>query len=782
MKTWNWKKIFGRTGIGLIVLLFALALFVFIYVQRTLPNTDGEIILEALSEEVTVTRDENGVPHIEAESAEDLYMAQGFVQAQDRLLQMELSRRQASGELSEMIGPATVEQDKFFRALGLRRAAEASLEEYSEEGRAALQAFAEGVNAYIDKADRENRLPPAFALLGAKPEPWTPVDSLTIGKFMAHDLGGHWERQAFQYYAMNNFPEAKAEEVLAHYPEDKPKVIEDTTLDIAGDLKDAPLPHPFNGSNNWVVSGERTESGKPVLADDPHLGIATPSIWYQMQLNGPDHAVSGVIFAGVPGIILGHNEDVAWGVTNVGPDVQQLYVERRNPENSEQFLYEGEWENAVIHEEPIEVSGEETIDYEVVETRNGPIINEFAEGAGEGDALSLRWTAHDPSLELEAVLEINRAEDWASFEQGLEKFHTPAQNFVFASKDGTIAYKANGKVPIYEDPEDSQFPLRGWEEEDQWNGFIPFDELPRVVNPDKGWIATANNKITTDDYPYHISHNWAQPYRYERIEEMLEQDDSITVEDTKRMQMDVKNLQAKEFTSFLIGEVEADELTEGETSALKLMEEWSYEDDKALPQPLIFHHWLDNIEQELYQDIPEDIYQLFHGKEQTTDEILRMVQNGQESAWMKGAGGAASVITTAFRQAYDALQESYGSSPAEWSWGEYHQVEFTHPLSDIAFLDRFYNRKDPLPVSGSRVTVRAAGYDETGKVNHGASWRFAMDTSDMTRAEHIVGPGQSERFNSKWYHSQYKDWVEGAYHETGLLHGDGEELLLLPED
>lgn len=353
---------------------------------------------------------------------------------------------------------------------------------------------------------------------------------------------------------------------------------------------------------------------------------------------------------------------------------------------------------------------------------------------------------------------------------------------MFASKDGTIAYKANGKVPIYEDPEDSQFPLRGWEEEDQWNGFIPFDELPRVVNPDKGWIATANNKITTDDYPYHISHNWAQPYRYERIEEMLEQDDSITVEDTKRMQMDVKNLQAKEFTSFLIGEVEADELTEGETSALKLMEEWSYEDDKALPQPLIFHHWLDNIEQELYQDIPEDIYQLFHGKEQTTDEILRMVQNGQESAWMKGAGGAASVITTAFRQAYDALQESYGSSPAEWSWGEYHQVEFTHPLSDIAFLDRFYNRKDPLPVSGSRVTVRAAGYDETGKVNHGASWRFAMDTSDMTRAEHIVGPGQSERFNSKWYHSQYKDWVEGAYHETGLLHGDGEELLLLPED
>ncbi|SIS38382.1 penicillin acylase family protein [Salimicrobium flavidum] len=780
MKSWNWKKILIRTGIFAGVFILAIVLFVVIFIQRTLPETKGEVKLDSLSLEVEVVRDEEGVPHIEADSLEDLYMAQGYVQAQDRLLQMDLSRRQASGELSEIIGPATVEQDKFFRALGLRRAAEASLEEYSEEGKTALEAFADGVNAYIEKADRENRLPPAFTLMQSKPEPWTPVDSLTIGKFMAHDLGGHWEQQAFQYYAMNNFSKEKAEEIMAHYPEVKPAVLDGMSLDISGDFADVPTPHPFNGSNNWVVSGERTESGDPVLADDPHLGIATPSIWYQMKLSSPSHNVSGVIFAGVPGIILGNNDHVAWGVTNVGPDVQQLYLEKRNPENPEQFLYEGEWEDAIIHEEPIKVSGEETIEYEVVETRNGPIINEYTEGAGEGDALSLRWTAHDPSKELEAVLEINQATDWESFEKGLEKFHTPAQNFVFASEDGTIAYKANGKIPIYENPSDSQLPLRGWEEEDQWNGFIPFDELPTVVNPTKGWIATANNKITTEDYPYHITHNWAQPYRYERIAEMLEQDDSISVEDVKQMQMDVKNLQAEEFMSFLLGRVNEEVLNENEKEMIRLMEDWNYEDDKDLPQPLIFHHWLERIEAILYEDIPEDIDSLFHGKEQTTDEIFRMEERGEKSVWMEEAGGSEEVITSSFQSISDRLIEKFGEEPSEWKWGAYHQVEFTHPLSDIAFLDRFYNRKDPLPVSGSSVTVRAAGYDENGNVDHGASWRYIIDTSEMDRANHIVGPGQSERFNSKWYHSQYEDWVEGIYHETNMTQSSGDTLRLTP--
>lgn len=264
---------------------------------------------------------------------------------------MELSRRQASGTLSEIVGEAMIDHDKYFRTLGLRRAAEKSYVSYSDEAKQVLQWFADGVNAYIDEAKASNRLPVEFKLLGSVPAEWTPLDSLTIGKYMAFDLGGHWERQAFNYYALNRFSEEKAYELFPHYPEGRSTIIQDDeidTVDVAASFKQAVIPHEFNGSNNWVVSGEKTNSGLPLLADDPHLGLATPSIWLQMHLETDDLNVSGVIFAGIPGIILGHNDSIAWGVTNTGPDVQQLYIEKRNPDNALEFLFEDKWEKATV--------------------------------------------------------------------------------------------------------------------------------------------------------------------------------------------------------------------------------------------------------------------------------------------------------------------------------------------------------------------------------------------------------------------------------------------------
>ncbi|UOR13044.1 penicillin acylase family protein [Halobacillus amylolyticus] len=354
----RWKKISLISTIIVLVLGIGLTVFVNVYINRSLPQVSGEIKLEGLKDPVTITRDEHGIPHISANNAHDLFMAQGYVQAQDRLLQMELARRQASGTLSEVVGEAAIEQDKYFRTLGLRRAAEASLSLYSDEAIQSLEAFSQGVNMYIDKVIEENRLPPGFKLMGIEPGTWQPVDSLTIGKYMAFDLGGHWERQAFNYYALNKFPKAKALELFPVYPKDAPTIINETeVVDVATSFQDAVIPPEFNGSNNWVLSGERTASGFPLLADDPHLGLATPSIWYQMHLDSPEYQVSGVIFAGIPGIILGHNEDIAWGVTNVGPDVQQLYIEKRNPDQSDQFMFEGKWEQAEVISEPIQVKG-----------------------------------------------------------------------------------------------------------------------------------------------------------------------------------------------------------------------------------------------------------------------------------------------------------------------------------------------------------------------------------------------------------------------------------------
>ncbi|WP_077328223.1 penicillin acylase family protein [Virgibacillus siamensis] len=776
----NKKKITLIT-LGIILIIGPILIFfVNAFINRSIAQTEGTIKLSALHDKVTVITDENGVPHIKAANAHDLYMAQGYIQAQSRMFQMELSRRQASGTLSEVVGEATIEQDKYFRTLGLRRAAERSYKMYSNESKHVLQWFSDGVNAYIDQAKANNSLPVEFTLLGKEPDKWTPIDSLTIGKYMAFDLGGHWERQAFNYYALNHFTPEKAYELFPKYPENKPAIMDETQVNIAQSFTHAVIPHAYNGSNNWVVSGEKTKSGKPLLANDPHLGFATPSIWYQMHLETPEMNVSGVIFAGVPGIILGHNDEIAWGVTNTGPDVQQLYLEKRNPKNEHEFLYEGTWEEANVIQEPIHVKGGETIKYEVVETRHGPVISGFANKSARDMVLSLRWTALDPTTELAAILDMNRASNWSEFEKALEKFHAPAQNFVFASKKGMIAFKANGKIPVYEDGNDALLPLKGWKAENNWKGFIPFDELPTVVNPEKGFIATANNKIVGANYPYHISNVWAQPYRFERITEVLKSGDHFTADDMMALQMDQMNLRAKEFVPAFLQVLEAEDLSDTEKQALTLLQDWNYKDNKAAPQPLLFHRWMEEIETILYEDaIPEDIMELFGGKGQTTDNILR---RGNKSDWIEDNGGMQKVLHQSLKNALEELTTVYGSDLMAWKWGDYHKVQFYHPLSSVSpVLEFFFNREDPIPVGGSSVTPMAASYNqETGIVDHGASWRFVIDTNQMWKGYHIVGPGQAGHFKSKWYHDQMDNWVNGNYHITKTKGMKGNRLILMP--
>lgn len=779
----NWKTITVLiVGVLLAVMLIGV-FFVNAYINKSLPQIEGTINIPGLQEEVIVTTDEHGVPHIRANNDHDLYMAQGYMQAQNRMFQMELSRRQASGTLSEVVGESTIDQDKYFRTLGLRRAAEKSYHIYSDESKQVLQWFADGVNTYIDQAKESNSLPVEFTLIGSEPAEWTPIDSLTIGKFMAFDLGGHWERQAFNYYVLQEFSEEKAYELFPVYPENKPTIIQDEEIvDVASSFEKAVIPHAFNGSNNWVVSGEKTKSGMPILADDPHLGLATPSIWMQMHLQTDDLNVSGVIFAGVPGIILGHNDKIAWGVTNTGPDVQQLYLEKRNPDNPNEYLFNDEWEEASLIDEPIKVKDSETIDYQVVETRHGPIVSEFAEESGKNTVMSLRWTALDATTELEAILEMNRATNWEEFEKGLEKFLVPAQNFVFASIDGTIAYKANGKIPIYENSEDALLPLPGWEPKYILDDYIPYDELPIIINPEKGYIATANNKVAGNKYPYHISNVWAQPYRYERISEVLEQGDNLTTEDMMALQMDQTNLQAREFVPIFLDVIEKTNLSDSEAQAISLLEEWDYVDDVEAVQPLIFHHWINSIEDILYHELPDGVMELFNSRGQTTDELLRRAANGESSTWVDENGGLDSILHVSLQQTVEELTESYGEDMHAWEWGDYHQVQFHHPLSSVhPVLAFFFNNEDPVPVGGSNVTPMAAAFDtETGEVDHGASWRFVIDMKDPTTGYHIVGPGQEGHFRSDWYHNQIQDWVDGTYHETKLNPAEGKVLHLVP--
>ncbi|TDL33160.1 penicillin acylase family protein [Jeotgalibacillus sp. S-D1] len=780
-----WKKwLLGAFG-ALVVLISGGLLFLNWYIGKSLPIIEGQLTVNVLEAGVTVIRDENGVPHIEAENDADLYRAQGFVQAQDRLFQMDLARRQASGTLSAVVGEGAVSTDKFFRTFSLRHAAEESYDGYGEEAKQVLAWYAEGVNAYMDAAKEDGTLPFEFAVLGYQPDQWSEIDSLTIGKYMAYDLGGNWSTLAFRHWAVQEFPEEKSRELFIHYPEDAPAIIEANrkhSVQVAGAFEDALIPPPFNGSNNWVVSGERTESGEPLLADDPHLGLSTPSIWYQMHLTSPEQNVSGVIFAGVPGIILGHNDDVAWGVTNVGPDVQDLYIEQQNPDDQTQFLYEDQWLQGDIRDEPIEVKDGETVDFQVTTTRHGPIISDLMED-DSNTLFSMQWTALEPTLELQAVLNMNKAVNWDEFETALEDFHAPAQNFVFAAKDGTIAYKANGRIPIRETG-NGELPVPGDSEEYAWTGYIPYDELPSVVNPESGFIATANNEVAGGDYPYHITNFWAQPYRYMRIEEVLAQNDAVTPEDMMALQMDQKNLYAQEFLADMIAAVEAGDGGEEFADELTILKEWNQIDDKNEPAPLLFHLWMKELPAVLFnKQIPADVRELFGGQNHITDQILRASFKGEEGAWVREYGGTGKWLTDSLARVHKRLEEDFGEKSEEWQWGDYHQVYFEHPLAGASpVLSWLFNREDPVPIGGSQITVQAAAYGRDGIADHGAAWRFVADLSDLAKAYHIVGPGQSGHVKSDWYHDQIDDWVEGEYHETSadMEQVDGTVLELLP--
>lgn len=776
MRKITWKK--WLLAIAGCLAIVAIAVFIGFtwFMNKSKPIIDGELSLSVLDEDVTVTRDDKGIPHVFAKTDADLYRAQGYVQAQDRLFQMDLARRQASGRLSEIIGEATVDTDKFFRTFSLRDAAEKSLGTYDAESRQVLEWFADGVNAFIAQAKKNKTLSYEFALLDYEPEEWSVIDSLTIGKYMAYDLGGNWNTLAFRHWALQNFDEEKAKELFIKYPKNASSIIEankENPVAVAGRFNAALLPNEFNGSNNWVVSGQKTKNGTPILADDPHLGLSTPSIWYQMHLQSPEQNVSGVIFAGIPGIILGHNDNIAWGVTNVGPDVQDLYIEMPNPNDPTQFRYDGKWEQAEVRDEPIKVKDGATVDFEVVVTRHGPIMTDLAFKDTEPTAqFSMQWTALQPTTELRAILGFNKAKSWNGFEKALEDFKAPAQNFVFASKDGTIAYKANGQIPIRKQG-DGQLPVPGDSSEYGWEGFIPWDELPTVVNPDEGFIATANNEVIGEEYPYHITDFWAQPYRYERIKEVLEANDSLTVEDMMNLQMDQQNLYAREFLPYLLPSIKAQDQDGKYKDVIKLLENWDMVDTKDSGAPLVFHTLMEKLQEVLFKDqMPEDMYELMYGKFNITDQLLRTAYAGKKSIWIEEQGGVDATVYKALELTVKQIEDQFGKNASKWKWGDFHQLTFDHTLGKASpILAAYFNAKK-VPIGGSKVTVQAADNDLAGNVTHGASWRFVVDVGDLSTAYHIVGPGQSGHVKSAWYQDQVMDWANGDYHQTYVWKDD----------
>jgi penicillin amidase len=526
--------------------------------RRPLAQTKGSINLPGLQDRVQVIRDRWGVPHIYAGTSQDLFFAQGFVHAQDRFFQMEFSRRLVAGRLAEVVGPPAVAADRWLRVLGLRRVAEKEAPLLQAETRELLLAYASGVNAYVDRG----KLPLEFKLLRYSPERWQIADSLAWIKFMDWTLSVNWEAEILRAQLVAQLGPERAALLDGPYPPQNPTTLPegvDWSHVGSGALLRADAARPYTGppteaglgSNNWVVDGSRTASGAPLLANDPHLSLNLPSIWYENHLCGADYDVVGLSMPGMPSIVVGHNGRVAWGLTAGFPDTQDLYLERLNPDSpSPQYEFEGAWHDAEVIREEIVVKGAEPVIEQVVITRHGPLIDGLLPDA-TSQPLALRWPALDPQDMAGLLLDYCRARTCDEFHQELRRWAGPSQNVVYADVEGNIGYTLVGLMPVRAEGHDGSVPVPGWTGEHEWQGYVPFEEWPHAINPPGGLLITANGKPVGDDYPYFLGNCWLPGFRAARISELLQDARELTLDDFCRMQFDQKSVLARRVGQYL---------------------------------------------------------------------------------------------------------------------------------------------------------------------------------------------------------------------------------------
>jgi len=805
-------KLILRFFVILVVSALVLALFAsggFIYLsRRPFPQTSGALRLPGLSSSVEVMRDVFGVPHIYADTPEDLFRAQGFVHAQDRFFQMEFWRRIGQGRLAELFGASALNQDKFIRTVGWHRVAEEEARRLDSETLRALQSYAEGVNAYI--LPNADRLGLEFAVLGLigrrwSPEPWTPVNTLTWGKAMSFNLGHNLEREIVRLALFKRGGQALVDAVLPPYPDDMPVIVKagharyrndvptlsaritvsalavrTLQTQIASLRSAIGLPSGAGiGSNNWVVAGGRTTTGRPLLANDPHLGIQMPSIWYINGLHcrvvneACPYDVVGVTFPGVPGVVIGHNQWIAWGVTNVGPDTQDLFIERPSPDDPGVFEFQGRFEPARIREERIFVAGQaEPVLVRVRETRHGPIINDALDELRGLEPMALRWTALQPGQLFKAVLLLNKAQNWAQFRQALRYWDTPAQNFVYADVDGNIGYQMPGNIPIRKRG-DGLMPVPGWSGEYEWVASIPFEALPAIFNPPEGYIVTANNAVVdAKSYPYLISLEWDYGYRAKRIESLLNQSEKVGLTDMQAIQNDTYSLFADEVIAFLERlalPVVRDSLA---GQALARLKAWDRTCDVSSVGATIFEVFWRELSRAVFADeVGEDLADDVLGDGTHAQIALRNILSDPNAIWWDDVTSAQTeqreqIIVRALERTARFLESQLGNDPDSWSWGRLHTVVFANQTlgrSGIALIERIFNR-GPFPAPGSMGLVNAVSSDAvTFAVRSAPSWRVIYDVSEWDNSVGIHTTGQSGHA----YHQNYDDliarWLKGEY-------------------
>ena len=785
----------------LLILIVALVLLLggggYLWLRRSLPQTSGNVTVTGISAPVTIVRDSNGIPHITGQSEADAVFGLGYAHAQDRLWQMEFQRRVGNGRLSEAVGPGGLEVDIFLRTIGTARAAESAYQNLDPDSRALLDAYAAGVNAFIET--HRGGLPIEFSILGIEPEPWRPQDSLVWVKMMSWDLAGNWEEELLVARITRQIGPDAAAALLPAAAADDPLILPDGGDSVRAQTSDhqsttiarqvAPQRSPAAnssssaeqqspadalsalaarveaaiglggehvGSNNWVVSGARSASGRPMLANDPHLGTRIPALWYLAHLKGGNLHVAGATLPGLPAVVIGHNERIAWGVTNTNPDVQDLFVERVNERN--EVLYQGRWEPLTIIPETIKVKGEEDVELFVRVSRHGPLISDVADGTG--DPLAFRWTALDEADgTLQAFLGINRASNWQEFTSALSSYHSPMQNFVYADVEGNIGYYAPGAVPI-RPRSDGRLPAEGWSGADDWQGYIPFSELPHTFNPERGYVVTANNRLVPDSYPHLLSTDWAAPYRAQRIIELIESKPQHTLDDMAAMQADIVSLQARELLPALTS---INPAGEQERAALELLRNWDGTMAGDSAAAAVYAAYYQALPETVFADELRNIYEDYRGESNDHAILLDEVLRGSQSVWCDDVNtpaeeGCDAAMAKALADGLERMAEVQGTDDVRaWRWDKAHVVIFPHnPFDNVDLLRPIFSRSIPNGGDAFTVNVGPISRSEPYFQRHVPSYRQLIDLADLNNSRFMHTTGQSGNLLS----SQYDNWIE----------------------
>lgn len=822
------KKILLGSLLSLPVILGSTGLAVYLRMRKSLPLTQGELKLKGLKNPVSIKYDEIGAPHIKAESLEDAYFAQGFVTAQDRLVQMEIMRRISRGQMAEIIGKLGVEIDRFMRTIGLHRgAAKYLIKILPEDSRNKLSAYINGVNAYIENSKKN--LPIEFALLGYKPEPWTMEEGLSSVLFMIWTLDSFWTTDLMREKLYRKFGVTRAIDLLQESISQNPIVVNpegskakfppaELAEEINWDSEDlikkkkSPLKsikYVDTGSNNWVVNGTRTKSGFPILANDPHIQHSIPTNIYLCHLQTPEANIIGASFPGIPGIVFGHNDHIAWGITSLCADVQDLFIETFQSEDSDKYLAEGKWVKADVYEEEIKVRFGRSIKIKILETRNGPIIKRKGK-----KGLAIKWSMRDYQMDtIGGFFQMNQAKNWDEFTKALEQVAGPTGNIIYADRNGNIGYYSLAKIPVRAKG-DGTIPVPGDNNEYNWKDVIPFDKMPHILNPEEGFIVTANNKIVGESYPYLITKCWETPFRAIRIAELIKSKKKLDLKDMQEIQSDIFTYPGKLFAKHILEAAKKIKPEKAEIkAALDILSQWDFQASKESVAHSIYYETKRVIAEELLiPHLGEELYHEYITSWPTIDLSLEKILSERDKFWLPSHySNYDELIMTSLEKSLWRLRKKFKTRDiSKWKWGKIHKMTARHYLGLFWPLTKILNI-GPLPRDGDEDTINASPCESSPVVQvlargslggiadmpllpnlnsdavyAGPLLRMVIDLSNWDKSVFNIDVGQSSHRLSQFYKNQFDHWYKVKsfpmlFTEEKINEAAIGELKLLPE-